>query len=174
MQFGIGLELRIAATVQPERRLQDALRQVEGQELSAVVAAAQNNALPSPVASMFIVTNPLVTSCRICSFSAVLTSMLGCLPCGKHTRLSHEKQGVEPYGGSYALSLRVYLLSFIEKKLTDSTSEELLFVRILLLISPHPVAYFWHIFKVGSYIGMVFGKQVIALLDEWRRQMVEA
>src|SRR5947209_10711392 len=50
----------------------------------------------------------------------------------------------------------------------------LLFVRNLLLVRPDPVAYFWHIFEVGSYIAMVFGQQIIALLNEWRRQMVEA
>src|SRR3954465_8675310 len=40
--------------------------------------------------------------------------------------------------------------------------------------SPHPVAYFWHIFEVGPYIAMVFGQQIIALLNEWRHQMAEA
>jgi hypothetical protein len=43
-----------------------------------------------------------------------------------------------------------------------------------LLVSPHPVPYFWHIFEVDSYIAMVFGQQIIALLNQWRRKMVEA
>ena len=35
----------------------------------------------------------------ICTFSAMLISMVRCLPCAKRILLSHEKQGVEPYRG---------------------------------------------------------------------------
>jgi hypothetical protein len=37
----------------------------------------------------------------------------------------------------------------------------------LLLVCPDPIAYFWHIFKSGSYIGVVFGQKIIALLNQW-------
>src|SRR6516162_9870341 len=48
-----------------------------------------------------------------------------------------------------------------------------LLVRNFLLVCPDPIAYFWHIFEIGSYIGVVFGQQIIALLNEWCRQMLE-
>jgi len=44
---------------------------------------------------MFIVENPPVTSYRIRTFSAVLTSMLGSTARVKRNPLSHEKQGVK-------------------------------------------------------------------------------
>src|SRR5437870_2665262 len=39
-----------------------------------------------------------------------------------------------------------------------------------LLVRPHPVANFWHVFQVSSYIRFVFCKQVVALSDQRRCQ----
>src|SRR5579859_3269614 len=41
-------------------------------------------------------------------------------------------------------------------------------------ISPDPIAHFRHIYKVGTYITMVLAKHIVALLDEWWRQALDA
>src|SRR5579864_9414847 len=40
------------------------------------------------------------------------------------------------------------------------------FYRVLLIIGPDPIAYLWHILKVGSHIRLMFGKQIFTLSYE--------
>src|SRR5712692_1633236 len=39
-----------------------------------------------------------------------------------------------------------------------------------LLVRPHPVTNFWHVFEVCSHVGVVLSEQIIALGDQCRRE----
>ena len=127
-QLGIGLELRVTPTVQPERRLQGALRQVE-----APLAVSTRSTLEADHLVVRHEADPMLAVNRCehgddlqthlaqrgghlradeahADYHGTRTrlgdltdrsalSMVRCLPCAKRILLSHEKQGVEPYCG---------------------------------------------------------------------------
>src|SRR5947209_11446384 len=59
--------------------------------------------------------------------------------------------------------------------LKTSTCSLIIALRPLsLLVRPHPVAYFWHVFEILPDVRFVFREQVLALSDKWRCQTSHA
>src|SRR5579885_3442185 len=44
----------------------------------------------------------------------------------------------------------------------------------LISVAPDPIPHLWHIFQVFKRILMMFGEYVLALLDQWRSQGMDA